>query len=81
VIINTLKLIENGCVIYNFQKKEIVLFYEAKTEKNVADLRRAVSGALPKYMIPSTFIKMENLPRNVNGKIDRLLLTTQINKL
>ena len=29
VIINVLKLIENGCVVYNNNKKEITLFYES----------------------------------------------------
>lgn len=30
--------------------------------------------ALPKYMIPNKFIKLEHLPRTPNGKIDRMLL-------
>ena len=81
VIINTLRLVENGCVVYNFRKKEIVFFYESKNEISVADFRIAISEAFPKYMIPNRFIRMDNLPRNANGKIDRLLLSTEADNL
>jgi acyl-coenzyme A synthetase/AMP-(fatty) acid ligase len=81
VIINTLKLVENGCVVYNYDKKEIVLIYESKTEKSTAEMRKIISTILPKYMIPNKFIKMVELPRNLNGKIDRLYLNTIVNSL
>jgi amino acid adenylation domain-containing protein len=80
VIINTLKLVENGCVVYNFSKKEIILFYEAPNEIPVADIRKAISLAFPKYMIPNTYVRMEELPRNTNGKIDRLNLNSIANQ-
>jgi amino acid adenylation domain-containing protein len=79
VIINTLKLVENGCVVYNFGKKEIVLFYESNDDIPIAEMRKTILSFFPKYMIPSIFIKIDELPRNVNGKIDRLLLQNQIN--
>ncbi|CAK7063341.1 amino acid adenylation domain-containing protein [Tissierella sp.] len=74
VIINTLKLVDNGCVVYNFEKKEIVFFYESDKNISVADLREHIGVALPKYMIPTIYKKMDKLPRNTNGKIDRLRL-------
>jgi acyl-coenzyme A synthetase/AMP-(fatty) acid ligase len=74
IIINTLKLVENGCVVYNFNKKEIILFYEAINNLTVADMRKAISSILPKYMIPNRYIRVDELPRNTNGKIDRLFL-------
>jgi amino acid adenylation domain-containing protein len=74
VIINTLNLVENGCVIYDFHKKEIILVYESQKNIPVHELRKAISGALPKYMIPTRYICADELPRNINGKIDRLLL-------
>ncbi len=76
VIINTLKLVENGCVVYNYSKKEIILFYEAENDISVADMRKTISSALPKYMIPTNYVKMDELPRNVNGKIDRHYLNS-----
>lgn len=81
VIINSLKLVENGCVVYNFAKKEIVLIYESSRELSVAEMRKAIGEALPKYMIPNKFVKMPELPRNNNGKIDRLYLGSNIESL
>jgi amino acid adenylation domain-containing protein len=74
VIINTLKLVENGCVVYNTNKKEITLFYESLDEIPLNEFRKQISTILPKYMIPTSYIKMNELPRNTNGKIDRLYL-------
>jgi len=79
VIINTLKLVKNGCVVYDVTKKEIVLFYESDGEVPVANMRKEIGNIFPKYMVPGTYIRMEELPRNTNGKIDRFLLNTQIN--
>lgn len=80
VIVNTLKLVNNGCAVYDFGKKEIVFFYEAKNEQSIADFRKKIGKALPNYMIPTKYIRMELLPRNTNGKIDRLKLKEEVNK-
>ena len=72
VIINTLKLVKNGCVVYNHQRKEITLYYEAEGELSPAEFRRAVGSSLPKYMLPVVFHHLPELKRNTNGKIDRL---------
>jgi amino acid adenylation domain-containing protein len=80
VIINSLKLVENGCVVYHSQKKEIVLFYESINDISVAEIRKQISSILPKYMIPNKYEKMEELPRNTNGKIDRLMLSKKVNE-
>lgn len=72
VIINTLKLVKNGCVVYNHQRKEITLYYEAENELAAADFRKAIGNTLPKYMIPMAYHHLPELKRNINGKIDRL---------
>lgn len=79
VIINSLKLIENGCVVYNQAKKEITLFYESKKYISIAEMKKALNEVFPKYMVPTVFIQMDELPRNTNGKIDRLHLNNKIN--
>ena len=79
VIINTLKLVKTGCVVYNYGKKEITLFYETNNDLSVADMKRAISEVFPKYMVPTVFHKREELPRNMNGKIDRLKLSNLVN--
>lgn len=80
VIVNTLKIAKNGCVVYNVNKKEITLFYEADKEISVVEFRKLLSNEIPKYMIPTVYIFMEELPRNTNGKIDRLFLKNKINQ-
>lgn len=72
--------IDNACVVYHKGKKEIVLFYEAKTEILPSELRRKLSEVLPKYMIPTEFHRLTEMPRNPNGKIDRNLLNTRLNE-
>jgi len=64
--------ITNACVLYNKPKKEITLFYEtANGDIPPAVIRQNLSRILPKYMLPTAFHWMKELPRNPNGKIDR----------
>lgn len=77
IIINTLKLVKNGCVVYNASEKEIVFYYEEEEEIDVTVFRKELAKILPKYMIPTRYVYMSALPRNTNGKIDRLLLKKQ----
>ncbi len=79
VIINSLKLVKNGCIVYNQSAKEITLFYEAENEIPAADFRKAIGKALPKYMIPTVYHHLDLLQRNTNGKIDRLYYKTLVN--
>ena len=72
IIINTLKLVKNGCVVYNHQRKEITLYFESETELSAGDFRKAIGNSLPKYMIPLVYKHIKELKRNPNGKIDRL---------
>ena len=81
VIINKLKLVRNGCIVYNNQKKEITLFYEAEQEINVSEFRTRIGKELPKYMVPTAFYCLSELQRNTNGKIDRLHYNQQVTGL
>ena len=79
VIINTLKLVKNGCIVYNQSEKQITLFYEAEQEIPVSEFRLQIGKVLPKYMIPTAFHHLELLQRNANGKIDRLFYKKEVN--
>lgn len=79
VLINTLKLVKNACVVYNKIKKEITVFYESDIALSGHELRIKLSSVLPKYAIPTAYFQMDELPRNPNGKINRLLLTESVN--
>lgn len=80
VLIDTLHLVQYACVVYQYEKKEITLFYEQKDDITEVEIRKALSKVFPRYMIPSVYYCMEELPRNTNGKIDRLFLSKQVNE-
>ncbi|MEG0736132.1 MAG: hypothetical protein RR441_04645, partial [Longicatena sp.] len=73
------KLVANGCVVYNHESKDITLVYEANAEISVSDFRKQIGTNLPKYMIPTKYVKVDKMPMNTNGKIDRLSLSKKIN--
>ena len=80
VICNNLKLVKYCCAVYRHEQKEIVLFYENDQSLTEKQFRVAICRVLPTYMIPAVFIKLDALPRNTNGKIDRLLLKNRANE-
>jgi len=45
-----------------------------------SDLSAAVENFLPAHMVPSSFLMLESLPLNANGKVDRSLLPTPANR-
>ncbi len=80
IVVNTLKIVKNGCVVYNKAKKEITLFYENDSEISPAEFRNKIGTMVPKYMIPTAYHHIDLLPRNPNGKIDRLMLKNKVNE-
>lgn len=71
--------IRNCCVVYSQARKEITLFYECDRELPPAFIREKLMVTLPKYMLPTVFHRMELMPRNPNGKIDRQKLVASVN--
>jgi amino acid adenylation domain-containing protein len=69
-------IVNNVCVLYNFKEKQISLFYEGK-EIDMGVLRNGLASVLPKYMLPTRSQRLEKLPLNSNGKIDRKLLSAK----
>ncbi|MQY33684.1 Linear gramicidin synthase subunit B [Streptomyces sp. RB17] len=57
--------------------KSLTAFYTTTDgrPRDGADLARLLGDELPSYMVPSSFHHLGELPRNVNGKIDRSALT------
>lgn len=76
-IVNNLKLVANCCVTYDKEKHAIVLFYE-KNDVSEVEIRKALAKSFPRYMVPTVYYEMEELPRNTNGKIDRLKLSNMV---
>ncbi|MDD5141446.1 MAG: amino acid adenylation domain-containing protein [Verrucomicrobiales bacterium] len=63
--------VRNASVVYNQNKKEIALFYESERELSPAFIRENLLKSLPKYMLPTVFHRLDGIPLNANGKIDR----------
>lgn len=69
--------IQHGCVLYHVERKEITAFFESATSLSARELRQKLLALLPKYMVPVQYHQLTQLPRNPNGKIDRLQLRKQ----
>ena len=80
VIVNVLQMVKNCCVVYQIEKKEITTIYESIKDISDAEFRKKLLLHFPKYMIPTKYLRMNELPRNTNGKIDRLTLKLLVNK-
>ncbi len=70
--IATFPTIERVCTIFIEEKNKLYAFYVGQITPK--DLRHELSQILPAFMLPSKFIKLDNMPLSKNGKIDRKVL-------
>jgi amino acid adenylation domain-containing protein len=70
--------IRNCCVVYNQDKREIVLFHESNQDLSPAIIRKSLSKRLAKYMLPTVFHQLDKMPLNGSGKIDRQKLVSSV---
>jgi len=68
----------NVCILYDHSKSEIVLVYESTHEIPVTEFRIKLNKVLSKYMIPTRYVNVDNLPLTTSGKIDRVHLNKKI---
>lgn len=68
--INSLEAMETCACIYDTDSSKIVLHYVAK-EISELDVLEKAKQKLPMYMWPNEVIKLQRMPYNSNGKIDR----------
>lgn len=73
IFINSLDLIEASFCFYDHDKGKIILVFSG-SEADRKYIMNEFKDKFPKYMYPNTFIKMDVMPYNLNGKIDRTLL-------
>ena len=73
VSIGSITEIEECCCVYDRKEKKIILFYQAKEDLKKI-IGKHVRERLPKYMYPSKYIKLDKMPHNSNGKVDRKAL-------
>lgn len=77
---NKLLMVENITHVAVLDKKDkngakyLCAYIVSNAEMNVSQLRKHLSTVLPEYMIPKFFVKLDKMPINQNGKIDRKYL-------
>lgn len=76
VLVSQIGVFRNACALYDKDNNKINIFYESEEKQDIYTIKKKLSKLLPKYMIPDLFFFMVELPRNVNGKIDRHYLTS-----
>lgn len=60
--------------------KVIVAYIAGNTLLREDGIRSQLETLLPQYMIPQRFIIRESLPKNANGKLDRIALADELRK-
>lgn len=64
------------CCLYDSNQGKIVLFYTGDT--TAAEITTGLKKLIPDYMLPNIIRKIDNMPINLNGKIDRNTLKAQL---
>ena len=64
--------VRRGCCLYEHSTQKIVALFEG--DRDTRELTEALKEKLPGYMLPNRFVALEEMPINLNGKIDRTLL-------
>ena len=75
--LNSLSDVTESAVIYHKLGDglgQILAFVAADTPVSSQKLKGQVSGLLPSYMVPRRITLLGKLPKNANGKIDRIAL-------
>ena len=68
--------VQEVCCLYDNSEDKIILCYVG--ELTSAQLSKRLTEILPRYMIPTRYEQLENMPHNSNGKIDRQLLQMKL---
>lgn len=69
--VSALSYVKNCCVLFDWEKDSIVLIYEAVESFSQQNIRIDLREKIPRYMMPGRFIRVDIMPYNLNGKIDR----------
>ncbi len=73
-VISSIKGIDRVCCIFNEQTQGLLAIFSGSVKEE--EIKETLRNTLPSYMLPSEYHIMENIPLNMNGKIDRSKLKT-----
>ena len=73
------KDIDEAAVVYTEHNnvKKIIGFFVSKNKLPVLQVRDHIKKHIPAYMVPQFLVQIEEIPKNSNGKIDRVLLSDE----
>ena len=71
-VISQYNLVHDVVVVQEEEKKRLIAFYSTKAAHDLGEeLQAYLVRFLPKYMIPSMFVRVNDWPKTPNGKLDR----------
>ena len=68
--------IDEAACVYDPEEKIITAFYTGSISEK--DLGKILTKTLPDYMFPRKRVKLDAMPHNLHGKVDRVLLAQQL---
>lgn len=76
-VLNSFDYVHQSAVLYNRDRVnygKIIAFIA--TQKNISELeiKNELFSILPSYMIPNVVVVKDKLPKNANGKVDKVAL-------
>lgn len=74
---NSVDKVKSCACVYAKAHDCLALFYEGGP-KDPAAVQEAVRAKVPVYMLPDKILRMKEMPKNANGKIDRKKLTAEL---
>lgn len=70
VAMSALENVEQNAVVYDSNNEILVAYYTGQ-EITKREMNLALAKRIPKYMIPSKYVHLEEMPMTPNGKIDK----------
>ena len=61
--------VDEVCCAYDHDRQRIIAFYTGRIDEK--DLGEKIKDLVPVYMCPNKRIRLDQIPHNLNGKIDR----------
>ncbi|MHB8061924.1 MAG: amino acid adenylation domain-containing protein [Ruminiclostridium sp.] len=76
VLLNCSEVKEAAVVVQQLKEEKYICAYYVSDDKKLLteDLKAAIKKKLPEYMVPSYFIRLEEIPVSGNGKLNRKAL-------
>lgn len=70
--ISSMEQIERVCCVFDQASQKIIAVYKGEIEAK--EMTEKLKSKLPRYMLPNIYDRVDDMPLNLNGKIDRAAL-------